>query len=289
MTLCAVMRHGSHIHVATDSRLSFGKVSADVCIKVMALPLHLFHATPAGRQQPVLAHSRILGVVTVGSLATTYVAKELLGSVLSSLQFADGLADISMAGITDVCARVLRSVSRDVCAAIFNEGRGQLVLVGECVITRSARAFVLSVSAPPTGVDVTVAEILTDSPAAFFGSGKNAAQAAYTHEPDLFSYQIVRAVCNDPRVPSVGGHVQFGILESGDFRVMGIRDYQVNEARKEIYTGFYIAGVEVYGGNDLLGDSGFALQKGFLSPFESEILEFECRGYAGVASQAHWT
>ena len=55
--------------------------------------------------------------------------------VTSNLQFADGLADTSMAGIADVCDRVLRSVSKDICAAIFENGQGQLILLGHCLVT----------------------------------------------------------------------------------------------------------------------------------------------------------
>ena len=69
---------------------------------------------------------------------------------------------------------------------------------------------------------------------------------------------------------------------------MGIRDYRVNSHLKEIYTAFYMAGVELYGGQNLLGDSGFAVRSAFLNAFEADILSLMNQGYAVVNSDAHW-
>ncbi|MGD0265296.1 MAG: hypothetical protein ABSD47_10175 [Candidatus Methylomirabilota bacterium] len=289
MTLCVVWRpKGGVIQVAADSRVSFGSDAADVAVKVTALPMRLYHATPHGSDELRLAYERILGLAVVGSLPTTYIAKELLQGVLGSLQFAEGIADISMNGVARVVATVFRSVSRDVCRAIFERGRGQLILVGHCLEHRTGRAFLLSVETTSGKVDVEISELLTSNNYAFFGSGASAATALHAANPDSPGYRIVRAVCDDPAVPSVGGNIQFGILDSEDFRVMGIRDYRVNSHLKEIYTAFYMAGVELYGGQNLLGDSGFAVRSAFLNAFEADILSLMNQGYAVVNSDAHW-
>lgn len=288
MTLCAVWRRNRQIQIATDSRLSWGGARADVGVKLMPLVLRLYHATSEGEERPQIAHSRILGVATVGSLATTYVAKELLEAVLSNLQFAEGLTDISMAGIAEVCARVVRSVSKEICAAIFEQGQGQLVLVGHCLATEMPRVFLLTVAAGGISVDVVVEEILTENGERFFGSGAFAAKRHRDSGTDVFPYEVVRAVARDPSESSVGGNVQFGVLDGPDFRLMGIRDVETNEDLKEMYVGFYIGGLEIYGGASLFGDSGFAFTRSFLSPFEREIIDLMDRGYTLVETRAHW-
>jgi hypothetical protein len=257
-------------------------------VKLMPLALRLYHAASAGEAQPRLAHSRVLGLATVGSLATTYVAKELLEAVLSNLQFAEGLTDISMAGIAEVCARVLRSVSREICAAIFEQGRGQLVLLGHCLVRDVPRVFLLTIAVSGTGVQVEIEEILSENGERFFGSGAEAAVRHLQSSTDVFPYQVVRAVARDPSEPSVGGNVQFGVLDSPDFRIMGIRDFETNEDLKEFYTGFYLGGLEIYGGRSLFGDLGFAFAKSFLNPFEREIDGLIRRGYTPVESKTHW-
>jgi hypothetical protein len=254
----------------------------------MPLALHLYHSRAAGEARPQLFQSRVLGVATVGSLTTTYVAKELLEAVLSNLQFAEGVTDISMAGIAEVCAQVLRSVSREVCRAIFDKGQGQLVLLGHCLVSDSPRVFLLSVTTAATGVDVAVEEILTENGERFFGSGAKAASRHLTNSTDVFPYQVVRAVARDPSEESVGGNVQFGVLDGPDFRIMGIREVDANDELKEFYIGFYIGGLEIYGGASLFGNSGYAFSNSFLNPFEREIDDLYRRGYAPVNSKAHW-
>lgn len=291
MTLCALWRRGQQIQVATDSRLNWNVSRADVGVKLMALPLHLYDPVPQGEPGPPrLAHSRILGLATVGSLETTYIAKELLETVLSSLQFAPGLTDISMEGIANVCARILRNVSREVCAVLAKDGQGQLVLVGRCLETDRSRVFLLTVVAPMTGVDVTVEEILTENGSRYLGSGAAAAEKWSLETGEIFPYQLVRRVANDPDVPSVGGNVQFGVLDTPDFRITGIRDYTVNHARKEFYVGWYLGGLEILGDGEraLLGDTGFHFSRAFLNPFEGDIAALLHRGYRIVPSASHW-
>jgi hypothetical protein len=288
MTLCAVWRRNHQIQIATDSRLSVNGAGADVCVKLMPLTLRLCHATKAGEERPQIAHSRVLGVATVGSLTTTYVVKELLEAVLSNLQFAEGLTDISMAVIANVCARVMRSTSREICAAIFDKGLGQIVLLGHCLAKEMPRVFLLTVTTGDIGVDVAVEEILVEDGMRFFGSGALAAEQHINRSTDVYPYQVVRAVARDSSVPSVGGNVQFGVLDGPDFRVMGIRDFKKNDVLKEIYVGFYIAGLEIYGGSSLLGDLGFAFARSFLSPYEHEIIDLMDSGYNLVETRAHW-
>lgn len=193
-----------------------------------------------------------------------------------------------MAGIADVCARVLRSVSKEICAAIFEDGQGQLILLGHCIVTDTPRVFVLSVATTRAGVGVTVEEILTTDGEEFFGSGASAARTHLKNSTDVLPYQVVRAVANDPAVPSVGGNIQFGILEGPDFRVTGIRDFEVNHDRNEFYVGYYFAGLEIHGSESLLGNSGFAIATAFLNPFEGQIQDLLTRRYAPVPSKSHW-
>ena len=198
------------------------------------------------------------------------------------------MANISMAGIADVCARVLRSVSKEVCAALFEGGRGQLVLMGRCLVTDRARVFLLTVVAPLTGVDVTVEEILIQDGTAFFGSGASEAERHSHQSGQVAPFHIVKAIADDPQVPSVGGNIQFGVLDSVDFRITDIRDYKINEELREIYVGFYLGGLEILGGSSLFGNSGFAFNKPFLTPFESEVHGLLDRGYTIVDSTRHW-
>lgn len=155
-------------------------------------------------------------------------------------------------------------------------------------MTDQARVFLLTVVAPPTGVDVTVEEILTEDGTAFFGSGASEAERHSHQSGQVAPFHVVKAIADDPHVPSVGGNIQFGVLDSEDFRITGIRDYKVNEELREVYVGFYLGGLEILGGSSLFGNSGFAFNKPFLIPFEREIHGLLDRGYTDVDSTRHW-
>lgn len=290
MTLCVVTRHKQQVQVATDSRLNWGISNADIGVKIMTVPLRLHPPKAEGnhaRSQP--EYSRTLGLAAVGSLPTTYVAKELLGSVLSSLQFVPGATDISMSGIAEVCARILRNVSREICRALFADGTGQLVLVGRCLITEQSHVFVLTVENNGEDLDVLVEEFTDEDAPLFLGSGAAAARRAASRH-SIFAFDVVREVAANEEVKTVGGNVQFGVLEAKepDFRVTGVRDYRVNHARKEVYLAFYMGGLEIMGGASLLGDINYAINTSYLNPVRREVDRLVERGYLIVPSTTNW-
>lgn len=289
MTLCVVTRHNQQVQVATDSRLNWGGSSADNGVKVMPLELRLYRPNHQGSDQPdAPVHARTLGFATVGSMATTFVATQLLQAVFSSLQFVPGATDISLRSIADVAARVLRNVSRDVCSALGKDGEGQLVLVGRCIESGDARVFVLSVDASEYPLDIGVEEFEEEDEPLFLGSG--AGEARRQNPRSAFAFDIVRDVIRGNAVGTVGGNLQFGILKANedDFRVWGVRAYQVNDDRKEIYDAFYLGGLEVMGGDSLLDGTNFHLRASFLNASRQEVDRLLDRGYNLVRSIEHW-
>jgi hypothetical protein len=288
MTLCALQRQNQQVWVATDSRLTWRgrSVPADVGVKLMPLVLRVYGAVEAGSNAPpTLLHTRVLGLATVGSLVTTFVAKQLLEAVLSSLQAAGHLADLSMRTIAEVCAKVLESVSRDVCNAIFEDGTGQLVLVGKCLETHHPRVFVLRVPEAGGGKVVEIEEVLQENGVLYLGSGREAAEAI---NPTGWLFDTVQKVADDPEVPSVGGNVQFGVLSEDDFRIMGVRAVKVNHDLKEFYIGYFVAGLEILGGDAFLADRGLILRGSFLNPIDPQVRELLMFGYMPVRSMEHW-
>jgi hypothetical protein len=291
MTLCVVRRRKQQVQIATDSRLNLGEGgSADIGVKLMALPLRLYEPRMEGDNTvPEPEYSRTLGLATVGSVSTTYIAKQLLETVLSSLQFVPGVTDISMRGIAEVCARVLRNVSRNVCKALAERGEGQLVLVGRCLATEQARVFILTVDSTGYPLDVVITEFTEEDEPRFLGSGAHAAERASSRH-SAFPFHVVREVIRDPAVKSVGGNVQFGVLDAddSDFRIRGVCDYRVDHDRRELYVGFYLGGLEILGEDALLDTTNFSLMTPFLDPARQEINRLFDQRYDVVDSTAHW-
>lgn len=281
MTLCAVLRHpDGRLEITTDSRVTVaaGK-SADVAVKVAVVPLRL--ERPKGRDQsaPMVTLERDLGVAVVGSMVTTMSTVELLRSVLANLQFVPGRADRSLRGIAELAAIVLRRISAEVCQHVFENGRGIIILAGLCPVSSLTKAISLTVTLEALVVDVTVEEIdLFDGPV-FFGSGAPAARALHESHPGRSVQRIVRDVAEDPQVPSVGGNIQYGEVTDGHFVVRGVRSLHVDHAERTARVGFYLAGIELFGGEDAFSESGFVPRKRFIDPFAQEIDALLALGY----------
>ena len=290
MTICAVTRVGTSIQLATDSRLSWGKVlsSADIGVKIMSLPLTLIPPTDAATGVTPPGSTTVLGLAFTGSSTTSYVAKDVLGSIFSALQYAEGVSDISLSGIAALSAAILERISRDVCQAIFESGVAELILVGWCPVQQAARAFRLGSTSPNEPFAITYTEILLDDDWAFYGSGTTDARLIHQQHPTWQGYRVVHHLSHEGNVSSVGGPVQIGLVEDHHFAVKGVRDFRVDHTRREVFVGFFIGGVELLGANDPFGDSGMVTRKSFIAPFEHDINELLDQGYNLVDSTAHW-
>ncbi len=290
MTLCIAWKDSKgSIYLASDSRISIGFGSTDVGVKVMSLPLRLYESTPAGASSPTLTHRRELGIAVIGSLTTTYIAKELLQNVFAGLQYAEGVADESFASMVELGASLFRQLTHDVCRLLFSNGLGKLVMVGYCPVERCGKAFVVSIDASSYPVQATQTELFTSQAFEFFGSGRTAAISLHQQNSHALSpYQLVRGVIAAKAIESVGGAVQAGILDSEDFRVVGVRDYRQNDSLKEMSIGHFLGGQEIVDGPLQFSSKGFVVSSPFLDPFQSEIDALFSQGYSPVSSTDHW-
>ena len=81
--------------------------------------------------------------------------KEFLEQVLAGVQFAGHLADTSLAGIVGAMTPMLQLLAKDVCAVLFEKGQGDIIVVGNCPVTQTGRAFRISIVCDiQTGVQV---------------------------------------------------------------------------------------------------------------------------------------
>lgn len=248
-----------------------------MAVKVMTLPLVVYHPRPAEATELKVAYRQTLGICVVGSFITTYIVKELLQDVLTSLQCTP-YTDISLLGLAKFVASFLRTVSREVCQALFNKGKGQIILTGYCPIEECGRAFVLSTSSFSSPLKVEVSELFQKCNIEFFGSGKSKANSLYNNHSGKGILKLLKEVIEDEDTTSVGGNVQYGCLEEKDFRVFGMRDYKVDHEERCIQTGLFVGGVRVMT-NLPQTDSDFVLSYTFKNPFTEEINKLLSKGY----------
>lgn len=226
MTLCVAWRRNGTVHFASDSRLTVAKSSyADVAIKVMSLPLTILNPVdPANSGQRTVAQRWDLGMCFAGSAVSSLFIKESVSEVLKGLQHAPGYTDTSMKGVASFIFTAYKLISSEVCAtAIGRNGRASLLIGGMCNQDRKIRVFQLSTDVWNTH---QLQEVLTDTPHVFVGSGaKDAAESLPQNPTDIDYINVLKSVINDTRVPSVGGHIQYGCFKNDKFVVYGIVEF----------------------------------------------------------------
>lgn len=140
------------------------------------------------------------------------------------MQAVLGYTDTSFANIAQFVYRAYRTISRTLCAQIFEKGLSTVVLAGYCPVQSKVRAFRLSTDLQNQS---SFDEILQDDQEfVFFGSGSTAANqriAGLGHVPSSREIlDIVQAVIDDPGISGVGGNLQYGYFKGRSFQTFGI-------------------------------------------------------------------
>ena len=72
---------------------------------------------------------------------------------------------------------MLQMLAKDVCSILFEDGLGEIIIVGNCPITRTGRAFKISIVCDVhAGVQATASELFNGPHKEFFGSGARRAR-----------------------------------------------------------------------------------------------------------------
>lgn len=255
-----------------------GEGVVDTAIKVMTLPITIYEAGRQPFSDPLVR--QVLGLGVVGSFLTTYTVKETLQDVLSSLQRVPGYTDISLAAVVELISGVLQAIATGVRSVLRDKGGGQLILVGHCPVEMRGRAFVLSARSDESGINLESRELFGSTDVEYFGDYRatTAAETLRADVPGISGWEVLKRVRADPQVRSVGGHLQYGLLDSADFRVLGVYDYEVDHDARELYAGFYIGGVE-YRRDLNRTDSSLFVSHAFLIDQRDEINALLEAGY----------
>src|SRR5471032_716914 len=101
MTLCIAWKtDAGQIHLAADSRVTLGVASADVAVKVAALPYHVIGVGSADVTGKFILQGEI-GVTFCGSTVSMFALKESIAEVLLHLQCIDENT-VSLYGICEI-------------------------------------------------------------------------------------------------------------------------------------------------------------------------------------------
>jgi len=270
MTLCVAWRNQKdEVHFASDSRYTLATNSyADVGIKVLSLPLTILNpadGNDAGTRSAYFTSE--LGMCFAGSAINSLAVKDSIVEALKSLQFIPGHTDTSMAGIANFIFTAYRIISKQVCATALGEnGRANILVGGMCHASGRVRVFQLSTDMQNRH---SVEEVLVLPGHVFVGSGEQAARENLIDEEtgDLSYLCALKGVIDDPQVPSVGGHIQYGRFNASRFVVYGIVGFDEPDAPFPRQVHYWRGALDLNSEEFLKGHGSFFPGVPYINPF----------------------
>lgn len=272
MTLCIAEKAGQTITFAADSRIGLGDEGhVDIGVKILRVPVVVRSpSNESGNSSELYNHTLGLGIV--GSALNSYLVKETVCEILQNLQFAGFDPNFSFDNLARYVKNVFEEFSNELCSHMMNRGKAQLVLGGYCPAHEKIRVFFFDLDTDLSRekpLFATMTEILADSGIEFYGSGKTKAKELYA-KGTTASFEVLKAVIDDPSVPSVGGAIQAGIFIDKDFKIKVIEDYLLTD------NGIFkmrhaLRGVNLYDYDGMI-NGGLVPSYEFLAPFRMKML-----------------
>ena len=232
MTLCVIWKDNTTIHLASDSRLSFGSTgNADIAIKVSREPYSIRGPDgPNGAVGKILAFGDLAFCFAGSGLGAVFM-KDSLSGVLSQLQVVPGWHGFALRNVAGLVFETYLAISNKLMAVLQEKAFVSLVIAGYCAETSSYRAFLCEPHIGRTNTDGRQAfgmrEILNEgSDHLFIGSGNGEADAAVTalgsRPTSLDFMRILKTVIDNPQINGVGGSIQYGRFNRDSFSTFGI-------------------------------------------------------------------
>jgi len=217
MTLCVTWKDSQGLHMASDSRLTFGRdTRIDIGIKLLRMPCRIYG--PWYRNARDLLHEIDVALLISGSHVTSAVTKESLEEVLKSLQAVPGQTRVSFEKVAKVCFVTYRQISRKVCEAFVGpKGIAGIHLAGYCPERKKLRVFEFSTNKE---TNEHHCEEVLEQPIGFrfMGSGKRLAEN-HVSVSGCTAYQALHRVIDSKEELTVGGPIQYGRFSEKEFRI----------------------------------------------------------------------
>lgn len=275
MTLCIAWKNGNNISFSSDSRLSADDTHhADIGIKVMDVPVRIIGPTSeTGEEEVVYDHK--LGLCYCGDTIAAMTIKETIAEALLRLQAAPGYTDYSLNGICKTVAKFVENTVDELRnGAGLNDPTADFLLGGFCPENEKVMIYKFEILDRGTHFEAVWHEVLTNENAMeIMGSGRRCAQeliAAREISPGNNLLKVLRDVCKDNNVPSVGGNLQYGHFVNNNFEIKGIEDYAIDGDDNLEYIYAY-RGTKLYRDKFEASDIDFLIAYTFITPFKDEI------------------
>jgi hypothetical protein len=194
------------------------------------MPYNIYGPNKDGEKAPLLQCGDI-AITFAGHSVLPLMIKEALAEILFKVQAVPGWSDYDMEALSKLIFHAFDIIARDVDFKTYGAIDVGIIFGGWCEKARKHRIYKMEM----TGAKVpSLSEILLHpGEIEVMGSGKGEAERLLMNQP-LNPHTIVgtlKAVIENPAVPTVGGNIQYGDLDGNKFRphgVLEIKDGQVH-------------------------------------------------------------
>lgn len=235
MTLSVLWRSDGRLHMASDSRMSFGDQGhADVGVKVMRLPIRILGTDVDDHGRMNVLFERTFGFSYAGSLANAATFKLFIEDLLLDVQYVSQDRPLSFDEICRFLCHFCARVSTEVVASLTENGRYAFCLVGLCPQANRLRGARFHLMQADGKSHATFQEVVAGDDE-YVAVGTGAAQFDDALAGQALTMRNVllamNRVIDGGVVPTVGGDIQYGSFgRDGNFTVSGLARISVEEA-----------------------------------------------------------
>ena len=275
MSICAAWRWQEKVCLATDSCVSIDADETRFCgIKVLQVPVRVISPIEKETGRYDTLFNTVYGLSFSGRFLSAYLVKESISELLFNLQFVGSSGDLTFQKICDVIhacyARVLDELNGDQ----FGHDT-DFFIAGSCPSSGKSNAAKFYRNGEGK---LTWCEILLERPFSYdaVGAGEDAFRVLFDDSRKniasvhLAAFDALDNLLRSGAIPSVGGAVQYGDIETGrEFSLFGIVDFSKlgSELRvHQLFRGLDLN--ELYEGKGVLD---LHVHYDFLSPFEAKM------------------
>jgi hypothetical protein len=227
MTLSLLWRSEGRLHLASDSRISFGSSgTTDIGIKVMSLPIRIRGTELDQHGQLEVLLDAVYRFCYAGSLVNATIFKSLIEDLLIDGQYVHSKAQLSFDEICGFLCRYSEAVSTEIVSRLAENGVYTFFIAGLCPQTKLLRGAQFRLAQDAGKTSATFEDVAqNEGEYVALGTGadefnKLIAKLPVNRDGVLLT---LNKVIDEGIIPSVGGDIQYGSFNrSGNFSTYGI-------------------------------------------------------------------
>lgn len=272
MTLCIAWKNRSGISFASDSRLSNNNmIITDSASKIFKINITIKSPRNELDNSEIITYQSNFGLCFTGSYLSGSLIADAMNLFFSNIQAAPNFSDISMDNFSELALNIYSQVSKQLMELNGSDARSEALFSGYCpeTFTLKLYKFKWDVEGEISFVKEKIA--VSDLPV-FIGDtrAKELGVELLNKINNNYSYyHLLEEIIKDREIISVGGDIQTGVFENGDFDIFGILNYHLDETDfPKVKSSFRFRGLEIDFDTENLRSGNINPSITYINPFE---------------------